>query len=198
MLKLSIIIPYYNTYNLTIKLLEQLRIQKTDEVEIILVDDGCHETRFDQYNFITVIHNETNLNAPRSWNIGLNKAQGKYIAFIDSDDMIMPYYIEELIKAIDDNLADEIKFGWMDMNTNRVVTEPRNIAIWKAIYRKEICPYFHEDWTYQSDVPFQQDLSKIKHTQALIPKVLYCYNSRRVGGLTWLRVKEGKRNERKK
>ena len=145
MLKLSIIIPYYNTYDLTIKLLEQLRIQKTDEVEIILVDDGCHEMRFDQYNFITVIHNETNLNAPRSWNIGLNKAQGKYIAFIDSDDMIMPYYIEELIKAIDDNLADEIKFGWMDMSTNRVVTEPRNIAIWKAIYRKEICPYFHED-----------------------------------------------------
>lgn len=129
MLKLSIVIPYYNTYELTVKLLKQLEIQKTDEVEIILVDDGCHEERFDKYNFIKVIHNETNLNAPKSWNIGIKASRGKYIGFIDSDDMIMPYYIEELIKAIDNNLADEIKFGWIDINRNTVRTDPTNIGI---------------------------------------------------------------------
>lgn len=195
MLKLSIVIPYYNTYELTVKLLKQLEIQKTDEVEIILVDDGCHEERFDKYNFIKVIHNETNLNAPKSWNIGIKASRGKYIGFIDSDDMIMPYYIEELIKAIDNNLADEIKFGWIDINRNTVRTDPTNIGIWKAIYRREICPLFRENWTYQSDIPFQKDLGKIEHTSTVLNKTLYCYNSMREGGLTWQRVKEGKRNE---
>lgn len=195
MLKLSIVIPYYNTYDLTVKLLKQLEIQKTNEVEIILVDDGCHETRFDNYDFIKVIHNETNLNAPKSWNIGIRAAKGKYIGFIDSDDMIMPYYIEELIKAIDEDLGDEIKFGWLDINQNIAITKPLNVGIWKAIYRKEICPFFRENWTYQSDIPFQRDLSKIEHSTALINKILYCYNSGRVGGLTWLRVEQGKRNE---
>lgn len=66
MLKLSIIIPYYNTYDLTIKLIRELEIQKTDEVEIILIDDGCHESRFDNYDFINVIHNKINLGATRS------------------------------------------------------------------------------------------------------------------------------------
>ena len=43
MIKLSLIIPYYDTYEYTIKLLKELRLQKTDEVEVILVDDGCDE-----------------------------------------------------------------------------------------------------------------------------------------------------------
>ena len=194
MIKLSIIIPYYNTYDLTVKLLKQLEIQKTDEVEIILVDDGCNEVRFDEYDFIKVIHNETNLNAPRSWNIGIKASVGKYIAFIDSDDMIMPFYIEELIKAIDENLADEIMFGWYDMRHNSIYTKPTNVAIWKAIYRREFCPKFREEWTYRSDVPFQRDLNGLPHTKHLLNKVLYLYNSGRVGGLTWERVHNGKRN----
>jgi len=41
MVKLSIIIPYYETFDLTLKLLRNLAIQKTDEVEIILIDDYC-------------------------------------------------------------------------------------------------------------------------------------------------------------
>lgn len=188
MIKLSIVIPYYNTYDLTVKLLKQLEIQKTDEVEIILVDDGCHETRFDDYKFIKVIHNEVNLNAPRSWNIGIRAATGLYLAFIDSDDSIMPYYVETLIDAINNNLADEIQFGWLDITKNLLVTKPHNVGIWKAIYRRTKCPLFREEWTYRSDVPFQRDLAEIKHTKFLLDKTLYLYNSDRVGGLTWERL----------
>ena len=192
MLKLSIIIPYYDTYELTIKLLKQLELQKTDDVEIILIDDGCHETRFDKYDFIKVIHNETNLNAPKSWNIGIRASKGKYIGFIDSDDMIMPYYIETLISAIDNELADEIKFGWLDINRNHHVPKPINVAIWKAIYKREICPLFREDWKYRSDVPFQKDLAKIQHTNILLNKTLYLYNSGREGSLTWERLQKAR------
>ena len=48
MVKLSIIIPYWETYELTERLLKGLIAQKTDEIEIILIDDGCNEKRFDK------------------------------------------------------------------------------------------------------------------------------------------------------
>ena len=195
MLKLSIIIPYYNTYDLTVQLLKELETQITDEVEVILVDDGCHETRFDAFKFVKIIHNETNLNAPKSWNIGIKASKGKYIAFIDSDDMVVNYYIEELIKAIDSNVADEIQFGWLDKNRNKHVPKPSNVAVWKAIYRREICPLFKEDWKYQSDVPFYKDLKRTKHTVGLLDKTLYIYNSRRIGGLTWERLEKQKNHQ---
>ena len=66
MIKLSIVIPYYNTYELTLKLLKELQIQVTNEIEVILVDDGCHETRFDQFTFAKIIHLEENGGAPHA------------------------------------------------------------------------------------------------------------------------------------
>ena len=43
MVKLSITIAYYKTYDLTVKLLDTLIPQLNDEVEVFLVDDGCNE-----------------------------------------------------------------------------------------------------------------------------------------------------------
>ena len=88
MIKLSIIIPYYDTYNYTIKLLRELQIQLTDEVEVILVDDGCNETRFDEFKEFKIIHVD-HIGASAAWNVGIKAATGKFIGFIDSDDMIM-------------------------------------------------------------------------------------------------------------
>ena len=55
MVKLSIIIPYYDTYDFTIKLLKELSIQKKDNVEVILVDDGCNARRFDDFKEFKII-----------------------------------------------------------------------------------------------------------------------------------------------
>ena len=47
MTKVSIIIPYYKTYEETIKLLDILIPQLTNETEVFLIDDGCKEERLD-------------------------------------------------------------------------------------------------------------------------------------------------------
>ena len=60
---LSIVIPYYNTYDYTIKLLKELSIQYTNDIEVILIDDGCHETRFDEFKQFTIIHLDKNYGA---------------------------------------------------------------------------------------------------------------------------------------
>jgi glycosyltransferase involved in cell wall biosynthesis len=60
---LSIIIPYYNTYNYTIKLLKELNIQYVNDIEVILIDDGCNEKRFDIFDKFTIIHLDKNYGA---------------------------------------------------------------------------------------------------------------------------------------
>lgn len=189
MIKLSIIIPYYDTYEYTIKLLRELRLQKTDEVEVILVDDGCNETRFDEFTEFTIIHNE-HQGASASWNIGIRKATGKYIGFIDSDDMIMMDYVDTLIDAIDNELADEILFDWVDWSLNKVVICPSARAIWKAIYKRDIVPFFDERYVCKTDAPFQRQLMRTPHTRLRLNRPLYVYRSRREGSITW-RKKHG-------
>ena len=193
MIKLSLIIPYYNTYEYTIKLLKELQLQKTDEVEVILVDDGCDETRFDQFMGFKIIHSD-HVGASAAWNIGIRQATGKYIGFIDSDDMIMMNYIDELIDAIDQNLADEIMFDWVDFNANQIIIHPMARAIWKAIYRREIVPFFDETWVHHTDVPFQEKLRAIPHTQCRLNKTLYVYRSVREGSITWQRLRDELKN----
>lgn len=183
MIKLSIIIPYYDTFHYTIKLLRELQIQVTDEVEVILVDDGCNETRFDQFKEFKIIHVD-HVGASAAWNVGIKAATGKFIGFIDSDDMIMMNYIEELIHAIDIDMADEILFDWVDVNRNEVVKHPGARAIWKAIYRREIVPFFDESYKHHTDMPFQDQLRRIPHKRISLHKSLYCYRSRREGSIT--------------
>jgi glycosyltransferase involved in cell wall biosynthesis len=187
MIKLSLIIPYYNTYEYTIKLLKELRLQKTDEVEVILIDDGCNEIRFDEFTEFTIIHSE-HIGASAAWNVGIRQATGKYIGFIDSDDMIMMNYIDELIDAINKDLADEILFDWVDYDLNQVVVHPTARAIWKAIYRREIVPFFDESWVHHTDIPFQERLRAVPHTQCRLNKPLYVYRSIRENSITWLRM----------
>lgn len=198
MIKLSLIIPYYNTYEYTIRLLKELQLQITDEVEVILINDGCHtpdpdyddsciEDNFNDFvapNFHIITFTE-HKGACAAWNEGIRQATGEYIGFIDSDDMIMMNYVEELISAIDRKLADEILFDWVDFDENMVIIHPSARAIWKAIYKREIVPFFDETWVHHTDVPFQAQLRAKPHSQWRLKKPLYVYRSKREGSIMW-------------
>ncbi len=185
MVKLSIVIPFYKTYDLTVKLLDVLTPQLTDEVEVYLVDDGCNEIRLDEYkDKIKIIHLEKNIGGASAMNVAIKKVIGQYIAIIDSDDMVDKEYVSTLIDAIDNHEEEIIYFDWKDMNTGDVVHHPHNYAPWKAIYKKEKMPLFREGWIYSYDVPFQEDLYKLRLSEYFIDKILYYYNSNREGSLT--------------
>lgn len=195
MVKLSIVIPYYETYELTKKLLISLLTQiNTPEIEIILIDDGCNEIRFDnymdfingyfKYDNVKIIHQE-NGGVSVARNKGIELAKGKYIAFIDSDDMVMPDYIEKLLNLINTRDEDVIVFNWLDITTNQVIVHPENPAVWKAIYKKEIIPRFDETLRVREDYFFQQELESKNPTKYYYDRVLYIYNSEREGSLWW-------------
>lgn len=185
MVKLSIIIPYYETYEYVERLLKELILQKTDEIEIILIDDGCNETRLDQYKEATIIHLNQNGGVSKARNIGIKEAKGEYIAFIDSDDMITMDYTSQLLNLIEKQKEDVIVFNWLDTTTNDIVRHPENPAVWKAIYKKEIIPLFDETLRVREDYFFQQELKKRNPSIYYYDRVLYMYNSNREGSLWW-------------
>ena len=196
-IKLSIIIPYFETYELTERLLKGLIAQKTDEIEIILIDDGCNEKRFDkfkylEYNNIKLIHQE-NIGVAKSRNKGIDIAKGKYIAFIDCDDIVTMNYVETLIDAINNYDTDVINFNWYDMTEHIEYRKPHNPAPWKQIYKKETIQKFREDLPYgREDIEWQDVIDSGKYTITYLDKMIYMYNSNREGSLYWKKThKEG-------
>lgn len=191
-MKLSIVIPYYKTYELTDKLLKSILLQDSKEIEVILIDDGCNEIRFDEYmakfNNFKVIHQE-NKGCAYNRNKGTELAKGEYIAFIDSDDMITLDYVETLLNAIKTYNTDIINFNWVDLGENILYTRPNNPAVWKAIYKKEKMFDFLEGIPYGGeDYYFQKELEKRineGYTITYLDRVLYLYYSNRVDSYTW-------------
>lgn len=195
-MKLSIIIPYYETYDLTVELLKVLEPQlnrREDIVEVLLIDDGCNETRLDEFKFVKITHLDKNYGASHAWNVGLEQATGEYIGFIDSDDMVTPNYIDVLLYVINKEHTDEIQFGFNVKGSTRYGSLCP--AIWKSIYKKELIIPFDESRKFHTDVPLFNHLRNTKHSKAYIKILLYYYNSNRVGSITWKRkhnIKEDK------
>jgi len=185
MVKLSIVIAYYKCYEYTKKLLDVLVPQLTDETEVIIVDDGCHEERLDEYkNKVNIIHLEENKGGGFACNTGIENAKGEYIAFIDADDMVSNDYIETLINAINTNPTDLIYMDWQDTYTGAIITRPDNYAPWKAIYRSTIIPRFCAENRFHFDVDFYDELKRKGFTRSDTDKLLYFYNSKREGNLS--------------
>ena len=181
---LSIIIPYYKTLQETKELFKILEPQLNDKVEVLLIDDGCNEKELDNFK-AKVIHLEKNSgNASKPRNIGLDKAKGKYIAFIDSDDLVSFDYIEEIMKHLK---YDIIFLSWKSYKHNVIIYgEPPkwNCSVWSRVYKKEIIgkTRFREDLKIAEDWAFNQEI-KYKTSYA-IKKQIYFYNCKREGSLT--------------
>ena len=111
---LSIIVPVYNVEQYLPRCIDSILNQTFATFELILVDDGstdrcsiiCDEyTKKD--NRIKVIHKK-NGGLSDARNVGIEKAKGKYISFIDSDDFIIDKTYEILVLEAEKNNLDVI------------------------------------------------------------------------------------------
>lgn len=116
---LSIIIPVFNVEQYLKKCLNSIiKTSDNKNIELILVDDGSTDSSSkicddysSKYKFIKTLHTE-NLGVAHARNIGLEVARGKWISWIDGDDIVSPDYVETLKKLIKLNLADVYKFNY--------------------------------------------------------------------------------------
>lgn len=177
-LKISIITPYYNTLEYTKKLAEVLEPQLTDEIEWIIVDDGCNEKELDKLK-AKVIHLEENSGgASKPRNVGLDLAKGEYICFIDSDDMVTSNYIETILKNLK---TDLIYVSWIYKNNKIIIKdEPPtwNCSVWSRVYKRDIIGNvrFDESLKIAEDYVFNKQIDY--KTVSCIEEPIYFYTIR--------------------
>lgn len=137
---ISVIVPCYNVEKYVSQCLDSILRQSYSNLEIILVDDGSSDdTGFICENYslkdkrVSVIHKK-NGGQSDARNVGINSANGEYITFIDSDDMIADIYIEFLYKLCI-NYKSEIA-GCSFLEFRDLIIE--NIAKKTTSYKNEV------------------------------------------------------------
>lgn len=186
-MKLSVIMAYYDEPVLVKRVLTELCRQATDEVEIIVVDDGCNEPILDTFP-VKVIHlpeNSGGDSVPR--NVGIDVAKGKYIAFVDSDDNVYPNYVSAILNKIDSEDFDYCYFSWRGQVCTVIIdNEPPawNCCVWDCVYKRETVgtERFKPELRLAEDYDFNQRVRKGK--KAIINEILYFYNQENPKSLT--------------
>jgi len=142
----SVIIPFYNRLAWLAAAVESVLGQTFDKFEIILVDDGSEQT-FDDL---------TSLRDPRirivrqkhsgrsvARNMGIHESKGKYVAFLDSDDLFMPTKLEAQV----DILEHQTDVGLVHTSYQRISRDARSVlqTIHSGVYSGTLYPsaYFY-------------------------------------------------------
>jgi glycosyltransferase involved in cell wall biosynthesis len=185
-MRLSIITPYYKTYKYIKELAQVLEPQLTDEVEWVIIDDGCQEHRLDTFKAKVIHLNKNSGTAGKPRNIGLEIATGEYVTFIDSDDLVSNDYIKKILSRI--NKKPDLIFVSWKTTEKEVIMNPRppkwNCAVWCRVYKREIIDDIRfdeklvlaEDWVFNNQIKY----SKIQS----ISRPIYFYNKDRKGSIT--------------
>ncbi|HFI0235000.1 glycosyltransferase family 2 protein [Streptococcus suis] len=113
MSKVSIIVPVYNTEPYLEECILSLRNQTLQDIQIILVDDASRDQSLTIMNQqaaiddrIQVIALEENSGVGLARNLGIQQAQGDFLAFVDSDDYVKPEMFEKLYQKAIEESAD--------------------------------------------------------------------------------------------
>lgn len=169
--EVSIIIPVYNTERYLADCLSSILAQTYTDYEAIIVNDGSTDKSIDiiepfaaKDNRIVIIHQE-NRGLSEARNTGIKAAQGKWITFVDSDDMLAPTFLQKLLEAAKQNNAtiacsdkqlfwaeSEINSGYASA-TQSIALSPEK-ALERALYQK--CGPDYSAWSKLYDTQIWQ------------------------------------------
>lgn len=158
MVKVSIIVPFYNVEKYIEKCLTSLVNQTLEEIEIILVNDGSKDNSikvakdFEQkYPAKIRYYEKPNGGLGDARNFGIKFAKGEYLAFLDSDDYVEPTMYEEMYEMAIKEKSDmvECDFWWEYPNKKKedIGVEYKNqndmllkarVVAWNKLIKKEI------------------------------------------------------------
>lgn len=112
MIKISVIIPVYNSRNFIRQCLDSVMCQTFSEFEVICIDDGSSDGSYSilseyslQHRNITVVRQQ-NMGQGPARNKGVTLAMGKYIKFVDADDYLHPDALRILYETAERTKAD--------------------------------------------------------------------------------------------
>lgn len=125
--KISIIIPVYNAEKTIERCLKSILNQNIEHAEIVVVNDGSKDNsekiilQMQKNNQMIKYYYKQNSGVAETRNYGLEKAQGEYIAFVDSDDYISSDFKNKIIPLINNNIEMvKYKLKKLDKNGNEI------------------------------------------------------------------------------
>ena len=167
MTDISIIVPIYNAENYIEETIKSIIGQTLKNIEIILVNDGSTDSsrkiceKYVDLDKRIILINKENGGLADARNSGLKKATGKYIMFIDADDLYEPDSCEHMYKVIEETKSDYVIGNYqmmdddgrrwnnvafdvnvydemeLDLNDHKKSFFVMNSTAWNKIYRTE-------------------------------------------------------------
>lgn len=215
MIKVSIIVPFYNVENYIEKCLQSLVNQTLTDIEIILVNDGSKDDSekiakqfAEKYPHKIIYLEKENGGLSDARNYAIPKARGEYIAFLDSDDYVDINMYEEMYhKAKQENLDYvECDFLWeypnktleskgqIYHNKKEMFLYARVVA-WNKLIKREIIQENHiefpKGYRYE-DVEFFYKVLPFIHTYGGVnqPFIHYVQRENSISNVQNTRTKE--------
>lgn len=164
---ISVIVPVYNVEQYIQKCIESLMDQTFGSFEVLIINDGSEDNSikiakntFNGNRQFTVYKKE-NGGLSDARNFGIEKAQGLYLAFLDSDDYYDKYFLEKMYQKITSDNADIVvcdyqlvdeKYKYMQTKEveiyqslngekaflNNIKAEGINSGVWNKLYKKTL------------------------------------------------------------
>ncbi|MDD6222258.1 MAG: glycosyltransferase [Lachnospiraceae bacterium] len=200
---LSFIIPACNAEHTLASAVKS--IGESPRVEIIIVENGCTDrTRetadalSDADNRIRVLHSDRGVSCAR--NVGLDCAEGRWLAFLDADDAMLPGGTETMLNDAENDVADVILYGHCAGDVKRLTTETERgfsgaeydhgraeviadptkyMQVWAKLFRNDIIVKnqlrFNPLLRLSEDSDFTLRFLKEADSMVLSPKAVYQY-----------------------
>ena len=132
----SIIMPTYNRAFCIEKAINSLLKQTYQNYELIIIDDGSTDNTEDliRDKYSDLLKNKKiiykkihkNIGVCKARNIGLNLAKNEWIAYLDSDNEILPNYLEEYVLAIKENPGTKVFYAKLQRTDSKIIGKPFN------------------------------------------------------------------------
>lgn len=207
---ISVIVPVYNSEKYIHECLSSILRQTFKNIEIILIDDGSIDQSgviCDQYekldSRIRVIH-QKNKGASHARNVGVKNSVGRYICFVDSDDLVEETYCETMFRLLEDSNYDFSVCGsYRFTATNKKIASYNGVEgvisneeyLWAQLHKKSEFGFINKlfrrkifdelrfvEGVHNEDVIFSCDLArKFKMGVICTNKELYAYRMNECG-----------------
>lgn len=200
---ISVIIPAYNLGHYLKELLDCLERQTLKPLEIIVINDGSTDNTqevIDSFKSVTCYKTE-NHGVSSARNLGLSKAKGDYIAFLDGDDLIADTYLEKLV-SLDADVAkcsyrefENNSREWIVSNNSVEYVDGKSFSfantVWATLYRKSFllkeAITFIDGENYAEDAPYCTLTNILCESYKETDEVLYFHRIRTSSAVSGIR-----------
>lgn len=206
----SVIIPLFNKESFVADSIKSILNQTFTDFEILIIDDCSTDNSLEvasqfETEKINVIRHKTNKGLSASRNTGIRNAKGRYIAFLDADDIWKPEFLEKInylinqftnaklfatnyVELYPNNLKIQLKTtlhkdfsegyieNFFESNLAQPIYFPSSLCVEKSVF--ESIGLYNEAINFGEDVDFNiRANTKFKLAYSKVPLVLYTMNS---------------------